>query len=403
MRRALEGINVLDFSWVATGPLHTKCLADFGATVIRIESVQRPDLLRYAAPYKDGVPGLDRSGYYAPYNTNKLGISLNLNHPKALEIAKRLVLWADVVVESFVPGTMERWGLAYEELKKIKADIVMFRTSQLGQYGPHAHQPGYGPHLSAFTGFASISGWPDGLPIAPYGAHTDFVAPRFGIPALIAALIYRRKTGKGQCLDLSQLEAGIQFLAPLCLDYTVNAREMSRKGNASSCAAPCGAYRCRGEDRWCVIEVTTDSEWEAFCRAIGYPDWCKEERFATLASRKKNEEELNNLVESWTINFTAEEVMTRLQMDGVSAGVVATIRDLLEDPQLKYYKYFWWLNHPELGLFPYFGEPMHLSKTPAQARLPSPCLGEHTQYVCQEILGMGDEEFVSCLNEGVFG
>ena len=403
MAAVFSNIHVLDFSWVAAGPVVTKYLADFGATVIRVESPSRPDVLRYSAPYKDNKPGLNRSGYYAIYNTNKYGLSLDLNQPKARDIANKLVSWADIVAESFVPGTMERWGLGYEDLKKIKPDIIMFRTCQLGQYGPHAKQPGYGPMLAAFSGFTSITGWPDSIPVQPHGAHSDFLAPRLGTTALVAALIHRRKTGKGQCLDFSQLEASIHFLAPLFLDYAVNGREMTRQGNASAYGVPCGIYRCKGEERWCAIDIISDDDWQAFCHLASYLDWLGSGKFTTRLSRKQNEDELNKLMEAWTINFTAEELMMLLQTAGISAGVVKNPEDLLEDPQLKYYNYFWRLEHPEMGAFPYQGQAIKLSLTPCQPRLPSPCLGEHTEYVCRKILGMSGEEFVTCLNEGIFG
>ncbi len=403
MGAVFDNLHVLDFSWVGAGPIHTKYLADFGATVVKVESAKRPDMLRQSAPFKDQKPGLNRSGYFAIYNTNKLSLSLDLRHPKAKELVQELTAWADVVAESFVPGTMEAWGFGYEDLKKIKPDIIMFRTCQMGQTGPLAKQPGYGPMLAAFSGFTNITGWPDRLPVQPHGAHSDFVAPRLGAAALVAALLYRQKTGKGQCLDLSQLEGSIHFLAPLFLDYVVNGRQMTRRGNASSFGAPCGIFRCKGEDQWCALEIISDEAWKAFCRLAADLDWPRNPKFATPIRRKENEAELSRLLESWTTQFTPEELLTRLQAAGIIAGVVKNAKDLLEDPQLKANHFFWEMDHPEMGKFPYHGQAMRLSRTPCEPKLPSPCLGQHTEYVCCELLGMAREDFVSYLQGGVFG
>ena len=393
-----DGIKVADFSWVVAGPYHTKCLADFGATVIRIESMQRPDVLRYSAPYKDNKPGINRSGYYAFFNTNKYSMFLNLQHQKGIEIARKLVEWADIVIENFTPGTMEGLGLGFSELQKLNPRIIMLRTSQQGVTGPYAKQLGFGPFLSALAGFASLTGWPDRLPQIPYGPYTDFIAPRFGIPALIAALIYRDSTGKGQCIDLSQLECAMHFLAPLILDYVTNGRQGSRRGNASY-YAPHNAYLCKGDDCWCAIDVRTDEEWQSLCNAIGNPAWTKEEWCQSISGRKAKEETLDKLISEWTINFTPEEVMTRLQRHDISAGIVQKPKDLIDDPQLR--GYFWWMQHEELGNFSYPGWAITLSRTPAEPKMPSPLMGKHTEFVCKQILNMPDSEFVELLSDGV--
>lgn len=402
MPRVFEGIKVLDFTWVGVGPITTRYLADFGATVVRIESTSHPCPLRTAPPFKDSNPGVDRSGYFALFSPNKYSMTVNMNHPKGIEVIKRLISWADVVAESFIAGMMEKWGLGYEEIKKIKPDIIMYRTCMQGQTGPHSRTRATGVSLSGLTGFTQLCGWPDRTPTNPYGAYTDLIAPRFGAAMIIAALDYRRRTGKGQLLDASQFEAALQFTAPLTLDYFVNHRVAERRGNFCPYAAPHGAYRCRGKDRWCVIAVFTDEEWQSFCRVIGNPSWTKEPRFATLLGRKKHEQELDRLVEEWTINHTAEEVITLMQREGVAAGVVQTAQDLFQDPQLKHRDHFWTLNHKEMGPFSHMGQACHLSKTPAEARMPSPCLGEHNEYVWKEILGMSEAEFDQLLIEHVF-
>jgi len=397
-----DGVKVLDFTWGIAGPITTKYLADYGATVIRIESPGRPCVLRASAPYKDRTPGIDRAGYFVYFNANKYSLSLNLNHPGAMEVVKKLVVWADIVAESYSPGTLEKWDLDYENLKMIKPDIIMFRTSNQGQDGPHARFSAFGIPLVGLAGFAHFTGWPDRSCLPMPSAYTDFPSPRFAATVLIAALDYKRRTGQGQYIDCSQLEASIHFLAPAMLDYTFNNRQGGRLGNSSPYACPHGVFRCKGEDRWCAIAVFSDEEWQAFCHVIGNPTWSQESRFRTLSDRKSNEDELNKLVEEWTTGFSAEEVMSRMQAGGIAAGVVQNARDLYLDPQLKEREYFWQLNHEVLGLFPHLGQPSRLSKTSAKPRMPAPLVGEHTEYVCSQILGMSDEEFLELYQAGVF-
>lgn len=402
MPKVFEGIKVLDFTWAGVGPITTKYLADYGATVIRVESSTHPDILRTSPPYKDGIPGLDRAAYWAYFNCNKYSVSINMRHPKGVELVKRLVAWADIVAESFVAGMMERWGLGYEELKKIKPDIIMYRTNIQGCTGPYCQIRGTGVNLAGLSGFVHLSGWADRSPIIPYGPYNDFIAPRFGASMLIAALDYRRKTGKGQLLDMSQFEAGVNFLAPVMLDYFVNGRAADRAGNSCPEAAPHNAYRCRGEDAWCAISVFSDEEWQAFCRVIGNPAWTRDKKFSSAAARKENEAELDRLVEAWTAKHTPKEVMTAMQAAGVAAGIVATSQDVFEDPQFKARNHFWVMKHKVLGEFPHLGELGVLSETPGEGRMPAPCIGEHNEYVCTTLLGMPDDEFVALLAEGVF-
>ncbi|MFC1982210.1 CaiB/BaiF CoA transferase family protein [Chloroflexota bacterium] len=398
-----EGLKVADFSWVQVGPLVTKYLADYGATVVKIESMAHPDITRTSAPFKDEKPGVNRASYFAYYSCNKLSLALNLNHPKALDVAKRLVQWSDVVVENFAPGMMERWGLGYEELKKIKPDIIMLRISNQGQTGPHSRIASYGLMLVPMAGFSQLIGWPDRDPLTLNFAWPDYIVPQFALTALIATLEYRRRTGKGQLLDLSQLEASLYFLLPPILDYTANNRESMRMGNSCPFAAPHGVFRCQGEDRWCAIAAFTDEEWASLCKAMGNPLWSKGERVSSMMSRKQNEAELNERIEAWTIHFAPEEVMSRLQREGVSAGIVANIADLHKDAQLRYRNHFWMVNHPEIGQMTCLGQPSILSLTPAQLRRPAPLLGQDTVYVCHKLLGMPDAEFDELVVSGVFG
>jgi len=399
-RKALEGIKVVDFTWAIAGPLATKTLADYGAEVIKIESVSRPDPHRTAAHYKDGIPGVNRRGQFNQDGTGKLSVALNLAHPKGVEIAKRFIARADIVVENFAGGVMKRMGLGYEELKKVKPDIIMLSSCMQGQTGPFATHPGFGFHLAALSGFYHITGWPDREP--PYlGPYTDFINPHFNVLVILAALDYRRRTGKGQYIDMSQYENGAHFLAPLILDYVVNQRVANRVGNRCPYAVPHNAYRCRGDDRWCAIAVFTDEEWESFSKVIGNPAWTSEPKFSTLLARKENEEELDKLVEEWTINYSAEEVMHMMQVAGVAAGVLETGKDLLEhDPQLAHRHFFWELDHPEIGKHYAPGPSFVLSKAPYELQR-APLLSEHNEYALKEILGMSDEEIAELVVEEV--
>ncbi|MBI4308136.1 MAG: CoA transferase [Chloroflexi bacterium] len=399
--QVFDGLHVADFSWVGVGPITIRYLADFGATVVHVESGTHPDVLRLAPPFKDGTPGLDRSGFFADFNASKYGMSLNLNHPRGREVALRLIAWADVVAESYVPGTMRKWGLDYECVRQWKPDVIYFSTCQQGQTGPLATQPGYGTQLVSLAGFTDLTGWPDRTPAGPYGAYTDFVNPRFGVAALVGALLYRRRTGRGLHLDLSQLEGGLQFLAPLLLDYQVNGRTTTRMGNRDPLMAPHGAYPCLGDDRWIAIAVEDDAQWMALCGVMGRPGWTRASRLAAFEGRKAHEDDLDAHIGEWTRTQKAEELMETLQVAGVPAGVVQTAQDLFADPQLRHRGHFTWLEHREMGRCAYDGPAFRLSKTPGAPRMPAPCLGEHNAHVYREVLGYSDEEVAQMVEDGV--
>jgi benzylsuccinate CoA-transferase BbsF subunit len=398
-----SGLKILSFSWAVVGPLTMKFFADHGATVIRIETSLRPCTMRSSAPYKDNKPGLNRGGYFTYYNANILSFAINMNHPKAAAVARKLVDWCDVFMENYTPGVIEKWGLDYDNLKKLKPDIIMLRQSGYGSWGPYKNLPAFGMVLVPIAGLPNFIGWPDKEPL-PVGvsAYTDCISPRFASAALIAALDHRNKTGKGQLIDVSQFEAAISFILPGLLEYVASGKEPARIGNSSPYAAPHGVYPCKGNDRWCTIAVATEEEWQTFCREIGKPEYFKDPRFNSLANRKKNEEELNRLIGEWTKNHTAEEVMTRLQKAGVAAGVVENTADAYNDPQLRQRNIYWPMQHAEMGEFTHLGQSFMLSKTPAKAYSPSPLLGEHTEQICTDMLGLSDEEFVSLTQEGVF-
>ncbi len=395
-----EGIKVADFTWVGVGPITIKNLADHGATVVHIESHTHLDTLRMTPPFKDGIAGVDRSAFMADYNTNKYGVSLDINTPKGLEIARDLILWSDVVAESFSPRAMGKWGLDYESISKIKPDIIYYSASQQGHGGPHSGFIGFGMMMASLSGYAHLTGWPDRDPAPPYGAYTDFISPFFGAAALVAALDHKRKTGVGQHLDLSQLECGLQLIAPVQMDYVLNRHEMKRDGNRDPRAAPHNAYPCLGEDSWCAIAVFTEEEWTSLCMVMDKPEWARDPRFENLEARKANEDELDRLIGEWTRVCEAQEVMEALQSVGVPAGVVLSAEGQFNDPQVKYRGFFKHLEHEVIGRHAYDGFSFELSRTPGNLAA-APTLGQHNEYVYKEILGMTDEEIGDLIAEGV--
>lgn len=398
--QALEGIKIADFTWAAAGPLTMSYLAHCGATVVKIESGTKMGVSR-SFPPRGGEGGMISSMMFSNDNSDKLSMTINMKNPRGVEVAKKLIAWADVVAENFRPGTMEKWGLGYEELKKINPSIIMFRSSARGQTGPDAKVAENGITLQSLTGFTFLTGYPDkDDPTPPWGAYTDLTAPALGAVMLIGALDYRAKTGKGQCLDLSQLEAGLQFLAPAILDYHVNHQCARRMENTSSYGVPHGVYRCSGDDRWCAIAIFNDKEWKTFCRIIDNPEWINDFRFATIIARKKNESELNQLINDWTVKHNAEKIMNLLQKNNISAGIVENSTDILNDPQIKERKFFKKLKHPKLGSFSHLGIGFKLSKTPCDLRTPGPLLGQHTEHVCRELLELSKDEYEELVDKG---
>lgn len=343
---------------------------------------------------------MNRTGSFAIFNDSKYSVSLNLKNARALQIAKQLIGWADVLIENFVPGVMERLGLGYDAARPVNSSIIYLSSCNMGQTGPKASQRGFGSQLTSRSGFTHLAGYSGGDPMLLYGPYIDFIAVGFGLIAVLAALDYRQRTGCGQYIDLAQYEAGVQFIAPALFDCVVNGRVMTHDGNRDPRAAPHGAYPCRGDDRWCVIAVFRDDEWRALCRGAHHPEWAEDARFATLAARKQNEDALDCAIGEWTRQFTPHEVMEQLQAVGVQAGVINTLGDLFSDPQLQHRGTWRELPHAELERFHYEAPPFILSETPAE-QFPSPLLGEHNQYVFREILGMSDAEIEELTKQGV--
>ena len=402
MEGAFSGIKIAGFTYAGTANAVMRILGMHGATVVRVESKSRPCNLRTGFPFRDNKPGLNRSGYYAMYNNDRYSLGLDLKHSKARQVLDRLIRWADVVVENFSPGTLDKIGLGYEANKALRPDIIMLSISSQGQTGPHYLMPSYGPTLAGYVGHSHLCGWPDRGPCMIDQSFPDWIVPVFASTAMIAALDYKRRTGRGQYIDASNVEPAIQWIAPAVLDYTANKNVQIRDGNRVPYAAPHNAYRCQGDDSWCVIAVTSETEWASFCQVIGKPELANDSMFATLLDRKRNEAQLDQVVEAWTVGFTTEEVMERMQAAGVPAGKVNSLQGVVEDPQLRHRSYFRTLHHPEIDDYEALTPSYILSRTPAELSLPFPCLGEHTEYVCRELLGMPDEEFTELLIDNAF-
>ncbi len=398
-KSALDGVKVASFCWSIVGPFAFRYLGQFGATVVRIESHTRPDVVRLSAPYKDGVVGVDTSTWFANTSNSSYSVSLDLNKPGGRDIAWKLIEWADVVGENFGPGTMHKWGLDYENVRKRKPDIVYYSSSQLGASGPYSRFVGWGWQAAAMAGFTYATGWPDREPVSFPGAYADFVACRFSAFAVMAALEYRRRTGRGQWIDLSQMESCCNVLASPLMDYFINNRVLERSGNRSDSAVPCGVFPCKGEDRWCAIVVSTEEEWQAFCKAIGEPGWIDDPRFSVFLARKKKETELEELIGQWTAQCSAEEVEALLQGVGVAASIVENGKDISEDPQLQYRGYFREYNHSVIGPHIYRGPSFKMSRVP-DAQFAGPAIGEHNEYVLKELIGLSDDEIAEAIIDG---
>lgn len=401
LKRPFDGLRVADLSWVGVGPTVAKYLADHGAEVIRVESTTYPEALRRVGPFVDDQPGLENSGYYANFNSSKLGCSINLKHPEGPTLVRRLVATCDVVTESFTPGTLAKFGLDYESLRAVRPDLVMASMPLFGQTGPWANYAGYGHILQAVSGYNHLTGWPDAEPIGTGIAYTDFLVPHIAAGALIAALDHRRRTGQGQYIDFSQFEAAVHGLWTAILDWTANGHEQIRLGNRDTEAAPHGCYRCK-DGRFVVIACFTEQEWEGFRAAIGRPDWVDLERMRRKWSRLNEQKEIDRHISFWCEEYTANQVFRVMQENGVPCGIVKSPEEMHRDPQLRHRGHYWQLEHPVMGLRTYDSAAFKLSKTPAELTKAAPLLGEDNEYVFKTLLGMDNEEFTALLADGAF-
>jgi len=391
MRRPLEGIRVADFTWVWAGPFCTLQLAHLGAEVIRIESSTRPCVTRLLPPWPDSKPGLNRSGYFNQYNQGKRSLALNLKQPAAVEIAKQLVAKSDIVTENFAGGVMDRLGLGYEVLKQLKPDLIMISLSGYGATGPEKEYISYGPAQVPMSGMSSLTGYNGWRPMHVGISYGDPNGGLHGAFALMCALMYRARTGKGQYVDLSQWETSTAMVAEGLLDYSMNGTQPERDGNRDPHLAPHGVFRCAGQDQWVSLAVRNDQEWQRLCTLIGHPALATDPRFTTLQDRKQHEDELEAIITTWTSTRSPQAVTQQLQAASIPAAPSMSNQDLSTDPHLNSRSIFVYLEHPEVGTHQHVGIPWQLSKTPLTVRQPAPTLGQDTEYVLREILGYSAE------------
>nr|WP_158816889.1 CoA transferase [Methylocapsa sp. S129] len=418
----LQGVKILDFGWFLASAGGTRFLAGLGAESYKVEWKDNPDT-RLAAMAPVGgraardaatapLPGVvdsDMGGQFNNKNSGKRGISLNIRHPKGLRIAKDLVRICDIVAEGFSPGVLERLGLGYDVLKSIRPDIIYIQQSGMGAYGEYGRMRTVGPVAAAFAGQGDMSGLPD--PAMPVGwgySYLDWMGAYGYALALLGALHHRDCTGEGQWIDASQCEAGLFLTGATVLDWSANGREWKRYGNRSPYkpAAPHGAYRCLGKDRWIAIACFSDVHWTALARAAGHLEWIDDTRFASLADRLANQDNLDRAVEAWTSNHERYQLMEALQAVGIPAGVCQDAEDRCDrDPQLRHLQWLTEVTGTKIGTWPVYELPTKLSRTPAYIGGPTnrgaPCYGEDNEWVLTELLGMSSSEVQRLAEDGV--
>ena len=417
-RLPLEGIRVLDLTWIIAGPIWTRILGDCGADVIRIEHEQAIDPIRMGLPIIGSTPNLNNSGFFNYINRNKRSMLLNIRHPEGSEIFSQLITESDVVVENFSSGVMESWGFGYDHLKELREDIIYCSISGFGHTGPDSHYTTWGPTAQALSGQTIMSGLPD-LPPAGWGfSFMDHTAGYSAAIAILMALYHRDLNGEGQYIDLSQVEAGSVLTGSAVLDYTINNRSWKRvgfpPGNHSwePEVAPHNTYRTLehngDDDRWIAIACLSDGEWESLARVISMTDddaarWASDSQFDTNQGRLRNESILDRHIEDWTSSRDGYELMKLLQATGVKAAVCQKPGDrVIHDPQLKHRGWWQTLVHPELGECVYDGVAPHLEKTPGLVQKASPLFGEHTDEVMVDVLGLSNHQIADLRDQGVF-
>jgi crotonobetainyl-CoA:carnitine CoA-transferase CaiB-like acyl-CoA transferase len=386
-RAPLEGIRVADFTWVWAGPFCTLQLAHLGAEVIRVETVTRLCVTRLLPPYPDMQAGPNRSGYFNQYNQGKKSITLDLKRPEAVEVARRLCAASDVVAENFAAGVMDRAGLGYETLRRLRPDLIMIALSGYGATGPDSDKVSYGPAQVPLSGMSSVTGYRGFPPMHVGISYGDPTGGLHGAVAVLAALLHRARTGEGQYVDLSQWETSMAVLPDALVEYTMNGTPPARDGNRDRHLAPHGIFRAAGHDRWIAVAVEDDGAWARLAALLGRPELASDPRYATLAARKHHEDELEVLLTSWTSERSPEEATATLQAAGIAAFTAATNRDIAEDPHLRARGFFVELPHPEVGTRQHIGIPWRMSASDCRVRRPAPCLGADTDAVLREVCG----------------
>jgi crotonobetainyl-CoA:carnitine CoA-transferase CaiB-like acyl-CoA transferase len=414
-KRPLEGLRVADFSWFGAGPIAGNTLSTYGAEVIRVESETKIDSLRVVHPFalnEDGSfkTGYNVSGYFNNFNAGKLSMSLNLNSEKGQEIGYRIIEKCDFFLTNFTPRVIEKWNLTYPQIAKVNPKIIAAYAPMQGMEGPHKDFLGFGAVLTPVTGLSEMSGFPHRPPFGVGTNYPDYVVnPGHTITAMLAALRYRNRTGKGQCIELPQLESVVNTLGTAVAEYLVNGTNPSRTGNRSGWCSPHGAFRCADDpesvgsvDRWVAVACRDDSEWAKLAEVLGHAEAATDDRFANIQARKANEDELEALIGTWTLESNAAELCAALQAAGIPAGIVQNAQDMLDrDPHMKARGYYHYVDHPEAGREAHDGPAAVLSETPGYIAGPAPLMGEHTMDVCERILGLNMDEIADLLAEGV--
>ena len=398
----LEGIRVADFTWIGAGSFTTKLFADFGADVIKVESSERLDALRTSPPFRDGVAGVNRSGYFADRNTSKRSITLNLKTENGRALARQLVGVSDVVANNFSPGTMEKFGLGYEDVRQIRPEAIYLAMSMQGASGPDSKYLGFGLTIGALTGLQFLSGLRDKEPAGTGTNYPDHVPnPCHAAFAVLAALRYRAKTGQGQFIDLAQTEPMIALLGPAILQFTANGMVDERSGNERLPMVPHGVYPCAGDDQWIAIAAWTDEAWETLAHTLGKSEWLRAD-VATIELRIAQRDSIDESLALETRGWNAEELMATLQAHGIAAGVVRSARDVVvDDPQLRYRDHWAYLDHPEMGRCLYNRPSFRMSDVEQVPRGPAPLLGQHTDDVCRHVLKLSESDIAALRSEGV--
>lgn len=405
-RLPLAGIRVVDFSLLAAGPAASKMLADYGADVILVESEE--SIASSGGSRQQGPPGkspINTAWFHNKYNPNKRSITLDLSQPAGQEIIKRLVAVSDIFLANRRPQVLEKLGLSYESLSSVKPDLIYLTMPTMGAGGKRSFYGGVSWGIQAMAGLNMISGYADRPPTSPSPySHPDVSCnPLHAVVSILAALRHRRRTGQGQMIELSQYESTICWTGAALLHYTVNGQLLDRTENRHPGAAPHDVYRCDGDDRWCAITVFTDTQWWALCQTIGRAELADDPRYATLLARKTHEADLVGIIEPWTSTRIAEDVMRTLQEAGVPCAAVNNFEQLLRgDPGLRHWGLWSEVDHPELdkALVERWG--FHLSKSPEAPPERAPLLGEHNDYVYQEVVGLTEDEVNDYLVQGVF-
>jgi len=390
---AWAGVNIIEFGSGAAGPIATRYFVEHGATVLRVESRTRPDFLRMMAIGPNNPLGVEGSEMYDGLNVGKRNVTLNLKHPDSVALVKRLVVeWADAIAENYAPRAMRGFGLDYDTLAEIKPDLVMISACLNGQTGPHKDYPGFGGQGAALSGYNWLTGWSDREPVGPHGTITDSLAPRYVAAGLAAGLHYRRRTGRGCYVDLSQVESGMWTLTPWLLDYQLDGMLGTRDGNRSPRAVPHGAFPCAPEgdidDRWVAIACWTDDEWARLAGVIGLDD----PGVTTLEARLERIDEIEAAIAGWTAPQMRAAVADRLQDLGIEAVPVADFGDVHDDPQLASREHFVHLTHPLMGPGLYERNGFRIADAPGGYHRAGPTLGQDNEWVLGEVLGVTSEE-----------